>query len=347
MMGIIIIHICTIEDAFMLHTAAGATEGRQTCGNSLTGDTQEPGSGGNAQSIQGIVAAQDSHIQMAIDITVTDDIEMLPVRAHIGSVDAVVLTQTEGDIVDAIHGFDGMDIVTVGDDTGSGHGSELIEGLLDIGQVLEIVQVIGFHIQDHRYGGEEIQEGIAVLTALQDDGITATHPMTRTEQGQVAADHDRGIQFSLHEDMGHHRSSRGLSVGTGDADRVLVGLHDLAPGLSPLKDGDACRTCCGDLRIVIVGCGGADDALGALDILTAVTDLDRDALADQLVGRDRGIHIRTGDLHAHALQHQAQGTHGDTANTDQMHPAAGSDIVADLLLFHISKILQTGYIRIA
>lgn len=63
----------------------------------------------------------------------------------------------------------------------------------------------------------------------------------------------------------------------------------------------------GDLGIVVVGGGRADDAVRALDILGAVADVHFDALGDQLVGGDGGVHVRAGDRDAHAAQHQPSG----------------------------------------
>lgn len=75
-------------------------------------------------------------------------------------------------------------------------------------------------------------------------------------------------------------------MGTGNADGVLVRLHDVAPGLGALKDGDASGAGSGDLRVVVVRGSRADEAVGALDILGAVADRDLDALGDQLVRGD-------------------------------------------------------------
>ena len=123
--------------------------------------------------------------------------------------------------------------------------------------------------------------------------------------------------------MRHHGSGRGLAVGSGNADGVFIGLHDLAPCLSPLKNGNARGTGSGDLRIIIMGGGSADDAVCPLYILGTVTDIHVDAMGDQLIRRHGGTHIRAGNRHSHALQHQSQRPHGYTADTNQMHMASG------------------------
>ena len=184
-------------------------------------------------------------------------------------------------------------------------------------------------VQHHSQGGEEIQEGVAVLAALHDNGVALAHAVACLQQGQVAADHNGGIGLGLHHNMGDHGGGSGLAVGAGDADGILVCLHDLAPGLSALKDGDAGGACSGDLGVVVVGGGGADDAVSAFDVLGLMTDADGDALVDQLLGGSGSGHVRTGDIDAHALQDQAQRTHGNAANADQMDAAAGSDILCN------------------
>ncbi len=112
-------------------------------------------------------------------------------------------------------------------------------------------------------------------------------------------------------------------MGAGNADGVFIGLHDLAPGLGPLKNGNTRGPGGGDLRIIVVGGGGADDAVGPLYIPGAVADVHMDAVGDQLIRRHGGAHIGAGNRHSHALQHQAQRPHGYTADTDQMHMAPG------------------------
>ena len=108
-----------------------------------------------------------------------------------------------------------------------------------------------------------------------------------------------------------------------------ISLHNNAPGLGTLKDGNTGSTGSGDFRIVIVGSGGANDAAGTLNIFRPVADFHTDSLGDQLIGGNRGIHIGTRDLHTHALKHQAQRTHGHTANSHQVDMITGPQIVRD------------------
>ena len=246
--------------------------------------------------------------------------------------DAVALPQAEGDIVDALHGLDGVGIVTVGDHAEGGHLGKLVEGFLNIRQILEVIQVVLLHVQHQGQSGEEIQEGVAVFAAFQQNGVAVAHPVAGVKQGQIAADHNRGVQVCLHQDVGQHGSGGGFAVGAGNADGVLVGLHDLAPGLSPLKHGNARRPGGSDLGVVVVGSRRADNALGAFDIPGIVPDGHRDSLLFQFPGAVGGAHVRAGDLHAHALEHQAQGAHGNATDAHQMHMAAGYQILGNFFI---------------
>ena len=198
--------------------------------------------------------------------------------------------------------------------------------------------MIGVHVENDRSGREEVQERIAVFAAFENDRVALADAVPRAEQRQEAADHDRGIAVGLHENVREHRGRRGLAVRAGNADGVFVGPHDIAPGLRPLENGDAPGAGSGDLGVVVVRGSRADEAVGALDILGAVADRDLDALGDQLVRGDGGVHVRAGDLHPHAPQHQPQRAHRHAADADQMAVLPGLQILLDMLtgrIFHV------------
>ena len=225
-----------------------------------------------------------------------------------------------------------MGVVTVCHNSGGRHLGKLVERLLNILQILEIIQMVRLHIQHHSQSGVEVQEGIAVFTAFQHNRVPMANPVSGVEQGQISADHDRGIRTGFHQDVGHHGGGSGFPVGAGNADRVFVGPHDLPPGLGPLKNGNARGSGGGDLRIIIMGSGSADHALGPLYIIRAVADGNRDTLGLQLLRGKGTAHIGAGDHHAHPFQYQTQRPHGHAADTDQMNPAARLQIGADLLI---------------
>ena len=93
---------------------------------------------------------------MAVELSIADNIKMLPVGMHVGSVNTVLLIQSEGHIVNPLHGRNGMGIITVGDYTKGCKLRKFMEGFLNIFQILEVIQMIRFHIQYNSQGREEI-----------------------------------------------------------------------------------------------------------------------------------------------------------------------------------------------
>ena len=262
---------------------------------------------------------------------------MAPVGADVGSGDPVSLPQAKGHIGDALQGLHRVGVVSVGHHAVGGHTGKFMEGFLNIRQILEVVQVVRLHVQHNGDGRVEIQKGVAVFAAFQHNGVAIAHPVSGVEQGQIAADHHRGIGPRLHENVGHHRGGRGLSVGAGNADGIFIGFHNFAPGLGPLEYRDPGGPGRGDLRIVIVGGGSADQAVGSGNVPGVVADVHMDAVGDQFVCRYRGAHIRTGNGHAHSLQHKSQRPHGYAPDAHQMHMAARLQVCGNILIFiHVS-----------
>ena len=197
--------------------------------------------------------------------------------------------------------------------------------------------MVGVHVENDCDGREKVQKRIAVFAAFENDRVALADAMPRAEQRQEAADHDRGVAVCLHENMRQHGGRRGLAVRAGNADGVFVGLHDIAPGLRPLKNGDALGAGSGDFGVVIVRCGRADEAVNSFNILGSVTDGNLNALGDQLIRRNRRVHVGTGDLHPHAPQDKAQRPHRHAADSDQMAALAGDQILLNMLtgrIFH-------------
>ena len=216
---------------------------------------------------------------------------------------------------------------------------KLAEGVLDLPQIAEKVQVIRRHVQNHRHGGEEIQEGIAVFAAFQNNGVAFAHPVALAQQGQGSADHDRGILLRRHKNMGGHGGGGGLSVGAGDAQGVAVRLHDGAPALGPLIDRDPPGNGPGDLGIAVVNGSGADHQIAVLQILGAVADGHGDPRAAQMLHRVAVGHIGALYRQPHALEHLRQRAHGHAADTCHMDTDAGTQKMPDILsgMCHINS----------
>ena len=171
-----------------------------------------------------------------------------------------------------------------------------------------------------------MEEAVAVLAGLQDDGIPPAYPVAAVEHGKGAADHNSGVLLRGHENVGGHGGGGCLTVGAGDAQGVFILLHDGPPGLRSLKDGDAVGAGGGDLRVVVMDGGGADEELRPLDVLGYVAHMDGDAQGAQMLHRGTVAHVAALDLKAHAVKDLRQGAHGYAADAGQVDPAAGLDI---------------------
>ena len=202
--------------------------------------------------------------------------------------------------------------------------------MLHVLQILEKVQVVRVHIQNHRHSGEKGEEGVAVLTGLQNDGVPLPHPVSRPQSGKGPPDHHRGVPLGGQENLGAHGGGGGLSVGPCHTQGVLVVAHDGAPGLRPLKDRDAGGAGGGNFRVVVVDSGGADDAPRPLDTLAPVADDHGDSQGAQMLHRLAVVHIRTSDCHPRSVEHLGQGGHGHAADAHQMGVGAGPDISMDV-----------------
>lgn len=99
-------------------------------------------------------------------------------------------------LLESLHGFSHIGVVPVGHHMavlGRNQLREFPEGALNVLQVLEEVQVVGLHIEDHRHRGGEGQKGVAVFAGLGNDGVPVSHPVAAAQNGQSAPDHHRGV----------------------------------------------------------------------------------------------------------------------------------------------------------
>ena len=353
-MGVVVVHRRAVIAALVLKPAAGTVEVLQAPGDGLAGDPQHIGRGGGGQRVENVVLAGDVQVHMGVQLAVDHHVEAGAAveERHIPGI-AVrrPVRQREGEhrMTQPRHGLPGSLVVGVGDDIAPlGHQvGEGVEGPLDIRQVLEKVQVVLPHVQDHRHRGEEIQEGIAVFAGFQDDGVSLAHPIARMEHGQGAADHHGGVRLGRHEDVGGHGGGGGFAVGAGDAQGVFIVLHDSAPGLGPLIHGDAPGDGPGDLGILVVDGGGADHQVAVLQVLRRVADGHVDALGPELADGVAFRHVRALHPQAHAQQHLRQGTHTHPADAGQVGPDPGLEKGFDIYgrMHHIGSLphLENSY----
>ena len=319
--------------ALALHAPPRAPEALQARRDVRAVDAQQISAGRRRQGVVRIVLPHDVQMHMAVEFPVSDDVKIPPVRRVILAVDVVVLHEAKGEIVEPVQRPPGVGIIAVGDDMPPRRDKlrKAPERCLDIPQVLEKVEMIRLDVQNDRDGREKIQKRVAIFAALHNDRIALADPVPRVQQRQIAADHDGRVPLGLHEDMRDHGGRRCLAVGAGKTDGIAIRPHDNAPGLGPLKDGNARRPGRRNLRIVVMHRRRADNALGPADILRPVADENGDTAFDEIVRHDGRVHIRAGDLETHMPQHQPQRPHGNAADADQMHPGPGGEILLQRL----------------
>ena len=329
MVGIIVIHIGAVVFALELEAAAGAVEACQTVLHRVGPHAQADGGGGGGQGVLHIVQSghMQGHIGEALPLEHNVKMGVGAQKLNVFRVDIRLPAQTKShDLAgDALNGGHGAGIVQIGHHIAVLRGAQgkLPEGVLHILQVLEKVQMVGLHVQNHRHGGVKGQEGIVILTGLHDDGVAVAHPVPGVQQGQGAADHDGGVLIRGHHDVGAHGGGGGFAVGAGNAQGIAVVLGDGAPGLGPFKDRDAQRMGTDNLRVIVMDGGRAHHEFNFLgNIFCLVADGHRDALLRQTHDVLVPVHIRAADCNAHTPKHIRQGGHGNAADTDQVASSA-------------------------
>ena len=323
--GIVVIHVCAVIPTLEFQTPACAVEFVQRPLHCLRRNRELPADRARGKRVHCVVPSDDAELQMAIGLAAADNVKAAVVFTEICSIDVVRLCHAEAHKRKPLQRVHGVFVVAVCDDQAiGGHQfGKAAERMLHILQILEKVQMVRVNVQHDCRRGEEIQKRVAVFAALKNDRVALTHAVPRAKQRKRAADHDRGVFARFHENLREHGGCRGLAVRAGDADGVAVRLHDIAPCLCALKNRNAGCAGSGNFGVIIVGSGSADDAVRTLNIFCPVPDRNGNALCHQFVGRNRGVHIRTGNLHAHAAQHQPQRAHGNAADADQVRVSAG------------------------
>ena len=94
----------------------------------------------------------------------------------------------------------------------------------------------------------------------------------------------------------------------------------------------------GDLGVVVVDGGGADDEIAFAEIVRRVADGHGNAERTQMLHRRAVRHVAALHTEAHARKHLGKRTHGNAADADKMRAFAGNEIREDVLLSVHSKI---------
>ena len=324
MVSVVVVDVRAAPGPLLLETPSRAGERGQSLAHGLPRDPQGPRGGGRGQGVQDVVGPVDLQIHMGVPLPTDQHVEgRPPVHAvQVRRRTLRALGQSEGqdgavDAPDRLHGA----LVVRAHDHHAVLGDQLRETAerpLDRRQVREVVQMVRLDVQDHRHGGEEVEEAVPVLAGFQDHGVPVAHAVSGVEHGQRPADHDRGIASGGHEDVGAHGGRRGLAVGPRYAQGVGIAAHDGPPALGPFVDGDLPGHGPGDLGIAVPGGSSADHQVAPAQVLGVVPDGHGDPQSPQTPYGIALGHIGSLYTQAHALERLGQRTHGHAPDAHQM-----------------------------
>lgn len=174
MVGIIVIDIRAAVAALILEPAARAMEAGERGLRILAGNAEFPRHRAGGQRVQRVVAADDAEADLRIRLAAADDVKLAEILREVLAVHGVRRVEAERQIRQALQRVAGVLVIAVGDDQPvlRHERGERAERMLHIGKILEKVQMVGVDIEDDRDRREEVQEGVAVFAALEDDGIS-------------------------------------------------------------------------------------------------------------------------------------------------------------------------------
>ena len=178
--------------------------------------------------------------------------------------------------------------------------------------------MIVVNVQHNGQVGGQFEEGLGILTGLDDDVIALTGLAVAVDEGQLAADDGRGVAARQLQRGGDHGRGGRLAVGAGDADAVLVQAADIAQQDAALHGGDAVGIGGVQLHVVLRDGGRVDHEVGADDVVGAMAQRDLHAHLP-LVADDAAIqHITAGDDISLGVQDLDQRVHAAAAAADEV-----------------------------
>ena len=196
---------------------------------------------------------------------------------------------------------------------------EFAEGIRDVVDVLEIIQMVGVNVQDDLRPGPQRQEAVHVLAGFRNEVLALAHLYVAVELVEDAAhQHRRGIVRRF-EDKAHHGRGRGLAVGTGDRDGDLVVRHDGAQRIRPGNDGDAPSSGLRQFRVFHGDRGGIHQQVRVAQIIGVVADEHLGPLLLQHLRNGALLHVRAGYAVAPGQQDLRDPGKADAADTDAMY----------------------------
>ena len=192
--------------------------------------------------------------------------------------------------------------------------AELVEGLDDVVERAEVVEVVAVDVQNDAERGVQLQEGVDIFAGLADHGVALADAAVAADEGQLAADDGARVAARLDQDLREHAGRGRLAVRAGDGDGVRKLLREQAEHHRALERRDALFARGDKLRVILLCGGGVDDELRVADVLGAVAHADRDAVAADALERVGFVDVAAGDhiaLMVEDLRHRAHARAAD------------------------------------
>ena len=198
--------------------------------------------------------------------------------------------------------------------------SKFPEGMTDIVNILEEVQMVGIHVQDHADLREEAQEAVGIFTCFCDESFRVADTDIPVDGRKDSAYTDSGATVALKKDVGNHGSCGGFSVGTGNGDRCIVVTHDLAEKFRTCEHWEPFFFCTGKFRVVRMDRCCVDNHIDIIfDIGCTLSVVDDGTTFLECTCKRTGFGIGTGDTEVFLKKDLGKAAHADAADTDKMN----------------------------
>ena len=190
------------------------------------------------------------------------------------------------------------------------------EGMADIINILEEIQMIRLHVEDHLCRGMEGQETVGILARL-------SHKIVLPADADVAADGRKNTPDAdcrIH--LGNQRRCGGLPVCAGDVDGLIVGCHHLAEKLGPCEHREAAADRARIFRVIRMNGGGIDHHIGVRRyIICSLTKTNLRSLLLQAACQRGFMRIRSAYGKTAAQKDPGDAAHADSSDADKMNMA--------------------------
>ena len=158
----------------------------------------------------------------------------------------------------------------------------LVEGLFNVINITEEIQVIFIDIGDDGHRGAEVQKAVIKLTGFNDKIIALAAAGASTDEIQFAADMYGRIHTGGYKALRQHGGGGGFAVGTAYADGKAASRHQLADQITAFNLLNTQPCGLGALRVFHGNGGGVYDHIRAMHIFGGMTDVDFNALFLQM-----------------------------------------------------------------